>query len=106
MNVCNTDFFNTHTAACVNQRPDLFGCAVAEVGVMDMLKFHKFTIGHAWTTDYGCSDDPEQYKWLIKYEKHTHTKLLNYIYIREYWVAAACSAVLTDQTKVDPAQVS
>ncbi|XP_061432243.1 prolyl endopeptidase [Lethenteron reissneri] len=54
-------------AACVNQRPELFGCALAEVGVMDMLKFHTFTIGHAWTTEYGSADDREQFQWLIKY---------------------------------------
>ncbi|KAJ7370638.1 hypothetical protein OS493_031053 [Desmophyllum pertusum] len=53
--------------ACINQRPDLFGCAVSQVPVMDMLKFHKFTIGHAWTTDFGSPDKKEDFEWLIKY---------------------------------------
>ncbi len=53
--------------ACVNQRPDLFGAAVPAVGVMDMLRFHKFTIGGAWTPEYGSPDNPEEFKTLRAY---------------------------------------
>ena len=53
--------------ACVTQHPELFGAAVCEVGVLDMLRFHKFTIGWAWTSDFGDPEDEEQYRWLRAY---------------------------------------
>ena len=53
--------------AALTQRPELFGAAVAEVGVLDMLRFQKFTIGWAWQSDYGSSDTADGFQYLIKY---------------------------------------
>jgi prolyl oligopeptidase len=53
--------------ATITQHPELFGAALAEVGVMDMLRFDKFTIGWGWTSDYGSADDPEGFRTLIAY---------------------------------------
>ena len=53
--------------AVMEQRPELFGAALPAVGVMDMLRFQKFTIGWAWTSDYGSADNPKQFQFLRAY---------------------------------------
>jgi prolyl oligopeptidase len=53
--------------ACMTQRPELFGVALPAVGVMDMLRFHKFTIGWAWVSDFGSPDEPGGFKTLRAY---------------------------------------
>ncbi len=65
--------------ASVNQHPQLWGAAVATVGVMDMLRFQRFTVGYAWTGDYGSSDEAEGFAVLSKYSPlHTITPGLSY----------------------------
>jgi prolyl oligopeptidase len=53
--------------AVMEQRPDLFAVALPEVGVMDMLRYHRFTGGSAWATEYGSSDDAQAFAYLVKY---------------------------------------
>lgn len=53
--------------ACMTQRPDLYAVALPAVGVMDMLRYHKFTVGKGWIPEYGSSDDPEHFKNLLSY---------------------------------------
>src|SRR5581483_4267284 len=60
--------------ACETQRPDLFGACLPAVGVMDMLRFNKFTIGWAWESDYGSPENPEEFKALHAYSPLHHIK--------------------------------
>jgi prolyl oligopeptidase len=56
--------------ACMTQRPDLYGACLPAVGVMDMLRFQKFTAGRFWVDDYGSSDDPNEFKALYEYSPY------------------------------------
>jgi prolyl oligopeptidase len=60
--------------ACLTQRPELFGACLPAVGVMDMLRFHKFTAGRYWTDDYGSSDAPDGFKYLRAYSPYHNIK--------------------------------
>jgi prolyl oligopeptidase len=56
--------------ACMTQRPELYGACLPAVGVMDMLRFHKFTAGRFWTDDYGSADNAEEFKALYAYSPY------------------------------------
>jgi prolyl oligopeptidase len=60
--------------ACMTQRPELFGAALPAVGVLDMLRFQKFTIGWAWASDYGSSDDPNDVRTLLAYSPYHNVR--------------------------------
>ncbi|MEJ5276020.1 MAG: prolyl oligopeptidase family serine peptidase [Thermogemmata sp.] len=62
--------------ACMTQRPDLFGACLPAVGVMDMLRFHKFTAGRYWVDDYGSSENPQEFRELYRYSPY-HALLRN-----------------------------
>ena len=65
--------------ACLTQRPDLFGAVAVDVPVLDMLNYHRFTIGRYWIGEYGSADNPEQFPFLYKYSP-LHNVKMNTVY--------------------------
>ena len=64
--------------ACMTQRPDLFKVAIPQVGVLDMLRFQKFTVGWGWVDEYGTSEKKEDFAWLYKYSPLHNLKETSY----------------------------
>ncbi len=64
--------------AVMTERPDLAKVALPGVGVLDMLRYHKFTIGYFWATDYGTSDKADEFKYLLKYSPLHNVKPVSY----------------------------
>lgn len=62
------------TGACMTQRPELFGAAIPRVGVLDMLRFHLFSAGRFWVSDYGSADDPAQFEVLYGYSPYHNVR--------------------------------
>jgi prolyl oligopeptidase len=63
------------TAACLTQRPDLFGAVIVGMPVIDMLRYHLFTAGRYWTGEYGCAENPEQFPFMYKYSPLHNVKM-------------------------------
>jgi prolyl oligopeptidase len=60
--------------AVLTQRPDLFRAVVIQVPLLDMLRYHRFLIARLWIPEYGCADEPEQYRWLRAYSPYHHVR--------------------------------